>query len=192
MPQRKWLPRLFNTKYAVRVVLAMSPTLAVTNDALSGLSLGLAAALVLTGTTLVIAAVRSFLPERLRTAVYVLTVATFTSMTGMLAQAYFPVLYDRTGRLWPLLVVSCLVLLRGESVYSNPFPLANLTAGWEISFDFILAMAGLGALRELLDQGTLLGWPVLAAGIAALPAATFILLGLLLFGFNLMTSRSRR
>ena len=111
-------------------------------------------------------------------------------------QAYTYELFLKLGIFIPLIVVNCIVLGRAEAFASKNSPVASIADGLGIGIGFTLSLAALGAVRELLGNGTLTIWtglPVFEIGSGFLPFAfmleapgAFIGLGLMLCGMNLI------
>ena len=61
------------------LILGTCPTLAVTTSATNGAGMGLAAAIVLIGSNVVIAALKSIIPDKVRIPSYIVVIASFTT-----------------------------------------------------------------------------------------------------------------
>ena len=102
-----------------RLVLGMCPTLAVTTAAVNGVAMGLAVTFVLAASNLVISLLRNFIPDKVRIPAFVVVIAAFVTIVGLLMQAYVPDLYDALGLFIPLIVVNCIILARAEAFASK-------------------------------------------------------------------------
>jgi hypothetical protein len=85
--------------------------------------MGLAVTFVLAASNLVISLLRNFIPDKVRIPAFVVVIAAFVTIVGMLMEAFVPNLYDALGLFIPLIVVNCIILARAESFASkyNPF-----------------------------------------------------------------------
>lgn len=183
--------RYFAERFTIiRVIVAMGPTLAVTDRAGSGLCLGLVTFGTLTASLLVILAVRSLVPVKLRGFLLTITVVTLAAVAGMLLQVAAPDCYARLSLLLPLVAVNCLILHRWEAAFAAVFPGANLRQGIEAGLVYTAALVVLGIVREFLSLGSVFGRQIIVSGILVLPPAIFIVFGLLLFGINLLTGKA--
>lgn len=72
------------------LLLGMCPTLAVTNNAVNGLGMGVATLFVLIGSNLVISLIRNIVPKKVRIPCYIVIIATFVTIVDLLMQAYAP------------------------------------------------------------------------------------------------------
>ena len=142
------------------LMLGMCPTLAVTTAALNGLGMGLSTAAVLTMSNLMISALRKVIPQKVRMPAYIVIVATFVTVVQLLMQAFVPSLYDALGIYIPLIVVNCIILGRAEA-YASKHPVwPSLFDGLGMGLGFTVALVCIGAVRELLGNGTVFGWTI--------------------------------
>lgn len=170
---------------ALRLVLGTCPTLAVTTAAINGLGMGLATMAVLTGANILISLLRNVISDKVRIPSYVVIIAGFTTIVQVLMQAYIPALYSALGIYIPLIVVNCIILARAESFANkNPVGLAALD-GLGMGLGYTLALFLIGAIRELIGSGTILGFAIMGESyspmvIAILPPGGFLVFGLMI------------
>ncbi|KDR94055.1 electron transport complex protein RnfE [Peptoclostridium litorale DSM 5388] len=174
-------------------VLGMCPTLAVTTSAENGLGMGLATTAVLICSNFVISLVRKFIPSKIRIPAFIVVIATFVTLVGMLLKAYMPALDAALGLFIPLIVVNCLILARAESFASKNNPVSSIVDGLGMGLGFALSLTILGSVRELFGNGSVFGMSLLGstynpALIMILPPGAFLALGLLLAGFKKLTA----
>ncbi len=170
-------------------VIGMCPTLGVTTSAINGLGMGLSTTAVLICSNIVISLMRKFIPSKIRIPAFIVVIATFVTMVGMLLKAYIPELDDALGLFIPLIVVNCLILARAESFASKNTPIKSAVDGIGMGLGFTLALTALGVVREILGNGTLFGLSLFGAYyqpalLFILPPGAFLSLGFLLAGFN--------
>ncbi|MGL5713119.1 MAG: electron transport complex subunit RsxE [Paraclostridium sp.] len=170
-------------------VMGMCPTLAVTTSAINGLGMGLSTTAVLVCANVVISMMRKFIPSKIRIPAFIVVIATFVTMIGMLLKAYIPSLDAALGLFIPLIVVNCLILGRAESFASKNKPIESAVDGLGMGLGFALALTILGAIREILGNGSLFGISLFGASfepalLFILPPGAFLTLGFLLAGFN--------
>jgi len=177
-----------------RLILGMCPTLAVTTSVVSGIGMGIATIFVLFGSNLVTSLLRNFIPSKVRIPAYIVIVATFVTIVGMLMQAFFPSIYQTLGIFIPLIVVNCIVLARIE-VFASKNPVsASVIDALGMGIGFTLALILLASIREILGTGTFLGFDIAQnsfepAIIMLLPPGAFIALGLMMALLNKFTGR---
>jgi len=155
---------LINRNPTFVMVLGMCPTLAVTTSATNGFGMGLAVTFVLTCSNLLISMFRNFIPNQVRIPSFIVIIASFSSIVQMLLKAYVPVLDKALGIFIPLIVVNCIILERGESFASKHNMIASIADGIGIGLGFTFALTIIGAIRELLGNGSIFGFNMVPAG----------------------------
>ena len=177
-----------------RLVLGMCPTLAVTTSVANALGMGGAATFVLMGSNVVIAALRNFIPQKVRIPAFIVVIATFVTIVQLLMQAFLPALNQSLGIFIPLIVVNCIILGRAEAFASKNQVLPSLLDGLGMGLGFTLAMVIIATFREVLGNGTFLGLPILGedfpgALFMIMAPGGFITLGLILGLINKLTHK---
>lgn len=191
-------------------LLGLCPLLAVSNSLVNGLGLGLATTMVLVGSSTLISAIQSWVPREIRIPVFVLIIASLVTAVDLALNAWFHQLYRVLGIFIPLIVTNCAIIGRAEAFASrNPVPMAALD-GLMMGLGFTTVLVVLGALREIIGQGTLLDQAHMLFGplardwtvqfwsgrhgllVAMLPPGAFIGLGLMIAAKNVMDSRLAR
>lgn len=200
------LDGLWNKNPALVQLLGLCPLLAVTGSVVNALGLGLATLLVLTGSNLVVSLIRNQVTEVIKLPAFVMIIAGFTTCTELLMRAYTFELYQILGIFIPLIVTNCTILGRAEAFASKNQPLPALLDGLMMSLGFGLVLLVLGAIRELVGQGTLFANMDLLFGesaaawkldlfedrgllIAVLPPGAFLVTGFLIAGKNIIDKR---
>jgi len=139
------------------LILGMCPTLGVTTSALNGLGMGLATAFVLIMSNIVVAAVKGFIPDKVRIPSFIVIIASFVTIVELTMQAYLPDLFAQLGLFIPLIVVNCLVLGRAEAFASKNNILSSAIDGAGMGLGFAFALTLLGGVREILGSGAIFG-----------------------------------
>ena len=175
-------------------VMGMCPTLAVTTSAINGLGMGLATTVVLLCANFVISLMRKIIPSKIRIPAFIVVISTFVTIVVMLLKAYLPALDKSLGLFIPLIVVNCLILGRAESFASKNNPTLSVVDGLGMGLGFALALTLLGAVREILGNGTLFGMGLFGASfqpalLFILPPGAFLTLGFLLAAINKLNSK---
>lgn len=175
-------------------MLGMCPTLAVTTSAVNGLGMGMATTAVLTAANVVISLMRKFIPDKIRIPAFIVVIASFVTIVGMMMEGYVPALFSALGLFIPLIVVNCVILARAEAFAFKNGVIASLFDGLGMGLGFTLALTILGAVRELFGAGSVFGFSVFGAAykpalIMILPPGAFLALGLLLAGMNVMNAK---
>ena len=177
-------------------VLGMCPVLAVSNTAENALAMGLATAFVLLMSNILVSSLRNFIPKQVRIASYILIIATFVTITDYTIQAISVDLHKSLGAFISLIVVNCLILSRAEAYASKNGIGKSVLDALGMGLGFVFALFCLGAVRELLGNGTLFGISVFPENfqewiVMILPAGGFFTLALWLLIFNLIKSKDQ-
>ncbi|MEN6340302.1 MAG: electron transport complex subunit E [Clostridiaceae bacterium] len=178
-----------------RLVLGTCPTMAVTTSATNGIGMGAAATFVLVGSNVVISLLRNFIPDKIRIPAFIVVICTFVTMVQMFMQAFLPSLYSSLGIFLPLIVVNCIILARAEAFASKNTVLHSAADGIGMGLGFTLALTLIGSIREILGNGTIFGASVFGPSyqpmlLLILPAGGFIVFGLLLALFNVVSTKA--
>jgi len=177
-----------------RLVLGLCPALAVTKTVGDGIGMGLATTFVLVCSNVLVSLLRTIIPAKVRIACFIIIIATFVTVVELLSQAFFYPLYLSLGIFIPLIVVNCVVLGRAEAFASKNGPFLSLADGLGIGLGFTLALGALGAVREVLGNGSFHGIDLFGPSfqpftfMVEAPGA-FVGLGLLLCVMNMLESR---
>jgi len=189
---------LWKNNQAFVALLGLCPLLAVSNTVINGLALGLATTLTLALSNSSISLVRHTIQPEIRLPLFVLIIAGIVTIIELLMHAYFYKLYKTLGIFIPLIVTNCAIIGRAEVFASKNSVLPSLVDGLAMGVGFSFALILLGSIREILSSGRLLSqanllfgdvasqWEIILLNdysgvlLAALPAGSFIGLGLLI------------
>lgn len=188
-------------------LLGLCPLLAVTSTVVNALGLGLATLFVLICSNLTVSAIQQWVPKEVRIPIFVLIIAAFVTCVQLLMNAFSYGLYTSLGIFLPLIVTNCAIIGRAEAYASkNPIKQASFD-GLMMGTGFLLVLLVLGAVRELLGQGTLFDGAELLLGpwasilrievmqldnqflLAILPPGAFIAMGFLIAAKNIIDQR---
>lgn len=148
-------------------LLGLCPLLAVTNTVINGLGLGLATILTLVASNGIISLLRHQIPDEARLPVFVMIIASIVTIIELSMNAWFHELYLILGIFIPLIVTNCAITGRAEAFAArNPVGPALLD-GLMMGLGFTAVLVLLGAMRELIGQGTLFSQAYLMFGEAA-------------------------
>ena len=180
-----------------RLVLGTCPTLAVTTSALNGLGMGAAATFVLVCSNFAISLLRKFIPDQVRIPAFIVVICTFVTMVQLLMKAFLPSLDESLGIFIPLIVVNCIILARAEAFASKNPPIASACDGLGMGCGFTGALVLMGAIRELIGNGSVFGLNILGSSyepmlLIVLASGGFLTFGLLLGVFNLIVKKIER
>ena len=167
------------------LVLGTCPTLAVTTNVMSALGMGAAATVVLLCSNIVISALRNVIPDKVRIPCYIVLIAGFVTMVQMLVKAFAPALDEALGIYLPLIVVNCIILGRAEMFANKNKIIDSAIDAVGMGAGFTLALLLMATIREVLGNGTWLGFsiPILAENnisIMTMEPGGFLVFGILI------------
>ena len=149
----------------LRLVLGCCSVLAVTTTLSGAVGMGLAMTFVLVCSNIFISALRKIIPAKVHLPCYIVIIATFVTVVQMVMQAYVPDLYKTLGVFISLIVVNCIILGRAEMFACKNTVLDSALDGLGMGMGYILTMALMGGIRELIGSGTLLGVTIIPESI---------------------------
>jgi len=198
---------LWKNNPALVQLLGLCPLLAVTGSVVNALGLGLATMLVLTASNTAISMIRNHVSEAVKIPAFVMIIASFTTCTELLMQAFTYELYTILGIFIPLIVTNCIILGRAEAFACKNTVAASALDGFMMGSGFGLVLLLIGTIREILGNGTLFAnmhllfgpmaehWTLHLFGegygflIAVLPPGAFLVAGMLIALKNIIDKR---
>ena len=141
----------------LRLVLGCCSALAVTTTVSGAVGMGLSMTFVLVCSNIVISALRKVIPGKVHLPCYIVIIATFVTVVQMVLQAFVPELYKSLGVFLALIVVNCIILGRAEMFACKNTVVDSALDGLGMGIGYILTMALMSSIREIIGSGTWLG-----------------------------------
>lgn len=175
-------------------LLGMCPTLAITTMASNAIGMGAAATFVLICSNIAISLLKGVIPKQVRLPAYIVIIAGFVTLVGLILQAYIPTVYDALGIYLPLITVNCIILGRAEMFASKNNVAASALDGAGMGIGFTLALLAVGSVREIFGSGTWFGIQICPdfmepMTIFILPAGGFFVLGCVIALVNKLSGK---
>lgn len=201
---------LWNNNQALVALLGLCPLLAVTNNVVNAIGLGLATTFVLIASNVTISLFRKQISNEVRIPIFVLLIASFVTIVELIMQSYFYDLYLILGIFVPLIVTNCAILGRAEAFASKNTWDKSLLDGLMMGIGFSVVLIILGAMREIIGSGTLFDQSAILLGsvgeqlsvrlfedyqgtlLAILPPGAFIGLGFIVAIKNAIDLKSKK
>ncbi|MFL0804313.1 MAG: electron transport complex subunit E [Agarilytica sp.] len=190
---------LWKNNPALVQLLGLCPLLAVTGSIVNALGLGLATMLVLVGSNVAVSIIRNSVSDAVKLPAFVMIIASFTTCTELLMQAFTYELYQILGIFIPLIVTNCAILGRADAFACKNKLLPSAVDGFMMGLGFLLVLLAIGTIREIIGSGTLFSnmhlifgesarsWELNLFGqnyrgflVAILPPGAFLVAGLLI------------
>jgi electron transport complex protein RnfE len=165
------------------MMIGLCPFLACSTSANDAVGMGLAATFVLTCSNIIVSLIRKIVPKEVRIPVFIVIIATFTTIVDYLIKAYFPALSESLGVFIPLIVVNCIILARAEAFASKNNVFLSLIDGLGMGAGFFVAIVLLGIIRQFLGSATVFSSKELfsnPAVIMILPPGGFLAAGVVI------------
>jgi electron transport complex protein RnfE len=157
------------------LMIGLCPALATSSTVRDGFGMGIAATFVLLFSNLIIAILRKKIPNEVRIPIFILVISTFVTIIDYAMQAFQPDLYRALGVFVPLIVVNCMILGRAEAFASKSPVLDSVLDGIGVGLGFTLALTVMGTIREILGNGTFLGFTVFGEAFKSAPVIFMIM-----------------
>ncbi len=201
---------IWHNNHALVALLGLCPLLAVSNNVVNALGLGIATIFVLTLSNVSISLIRTWITAEIRIPVYVTVIAALVTAVDVIMEVIMPSLHAVLGIFIPLIVTNCIILARAEGFASKNTVDRAFIDGIAIGIGFTLALVFLGGMRELLGNGTLFSQANMLFGsmadnwtlhimhmdygvlLAILPPGAFIGLGLMIAATNMIKARQKK
>lgn len=167
----------------LRLMVGLCSVLAVSVRLENCLFMGAAVIFVLTGSNLVISAIRNFVPHEVRIPIFIVVISTFTTIVDLVMKAYLPALSEALGIFIPLIVVNCMIMARAEAFASRKPPILTIADSLGMGVGFTLVIVAIGIVRELFGYGQFFYHQVFPSSyqgmmIMILPPGAFLVIGL--------------
>ena len=200
---------LWRNNVALVQLLGLCPLLAVTSTVVNGIGLGIATLITLVMSNSIVSLIRGFVRNEVRLPVFVLIIASVVTIIELTMKAMFYDLYLVLGIFIPLIVTNCAIIGRAEGFASKNPVLPSALDGLMMGLGFLVVLALLGAIREIIGFGTLFAHAELMFGetarsltivfdddypgflLAVLPPGAFFGLALLIVGKNWLDLQPR-
>jgi len=170
----------------IGLMLGLCSVLAVSGEAWNAVGMGAAMTFVLLGSNLIVSLLRNSIPKEIRLPVYIVTIASFTTIADLVMNAYTPVVHAKLGIFIPLIVVNCIIIARAEAFASKNGVFVSIIDALGMGVGYTLALLFLAIIREALSAGTVFGIPFAENFepilIMILPPGAYITIGLMMAG----------
>ena len=168
-------------------VLGICSALAVTSQLKPAIVMGLAVTIITAFSNVIISIIRNTIPQRIRIIVQLVVVAALVTIVSQVLKAFA---YDVSVQLSVyvgLIITNCILMGRLEAFAMMNKPWPSFLDGVGNGLGFALILVIVGAVRELLGRGSLLGFQLIPEGaydfgyvnngMMTMPAMALILVG---------------
>ena len=172
-------------------VLGICSALAVTSQLKPALVMGLAVTVITAFSNLIISLIRQTIPNRIRIVVQLVVVAALVTIVSQVLKAF---VYDVSVELSVyvgLIITNCILMGRLEAFAMQNKPWPSFVDGISNGLGYGIILIVVGAFRELLGRGTLLGFQIIPEsaydfgylnnGTMTMPAMALIMIGVVIW-----------
>lgn len=173
-------------------VLGICSALAVTVKLKPALVMALSVTIVVAVSNVVISALRSRIPDRIRIIVQLVVIATLVIIVDQVLKAYAFDVSKQLSVFVGLIITNCILMGRLEAFAMSNSPWKSFLDGLGNGAGYGLILIIVGFFRELLGSGTVMGYPIIQKlglysagyennGMMILPPMALILVGLIIW-----------
>ncbi|MGN0304420.1 MAG: NADH:ubiquinone reductase (Na(+)-transporting) subunit D [Prevotella sp.] len=172
-------------------VLGICSALAVTSQLKPALVMGLAVTVITAFSNLIISLIRQTIPNRIRIVVQLVVVAALVTIVSQVLKAF---VYDVSVELSVyvgLIITNCILMGRLEAFAMQNKPWPSFVDGISNGLGYGIILVVVGAFRELLGRGSLLGFQIIPEsaydfgylnnGTMTMPAMALIMIGVVIW-----------
>lgn len=189
---------LSNPLVAVNPVMVQSlgicSALAVTAQLKPAIVMSLSLTAVLTISNLIISLIQNVIPAKIRIIVFMIVIATLVALADQILRAYLFDVSKQLSVFVGLIITNCIVMGRAEAFATTNTPKMAILDGLGNGAGYSLVLCLVGALREILGSGKLMGTPIIPDaiynigyannGLMVLAPGAFFLIGLFIWISN--------
>lgn len=185
-------------------VLGICSALGVTNRLSVSITMGLSVAFVTAFSSLIVSILRKITPDSVRMITQLAIISVFVIIIDQFLQAYFFSISKVLSVFVGLIITNCIVMGRTEGMAKNVPPLPAFLDGLGAGLGYAWVLFAIGAVRELMGFGQLLGYQVIPLtwyataenpdgydnfALMVSPPAAFFLIGGLIAIFNITNKK---
>lgn len=165
------------------LMIGLCSSLGITTEVFSGVAMGISMTFVLLMSELIISIFRKIIPNDVRIPIFIIVIASFTTIVQLVMRAYLPQLYDSIGLFIDLIVVNCIIMGRVEAFASKEKPQNAVLDALGMGIGYSIVLILISAIREILGSGAFWGIEFIPEayriGFFTTPPGGFLVFGLL-------------
>ena len=191
--------QVYNNNQILVAVLGICSALGVTNRFLYAVVMGIAVTFVTSFSCLLTSIFRKYTPDTVRMIVQLAFISLFTIIVDQFLQAYMYNVSKVLSVFVGLIITNCILMGRTEGMAKNVSPLPAFLDGLGAGIGYSIILGFIGAIREILGFGQLLGYQVIPLswyataenpdgyrnlGLMNVPPSAFFLIAMMIWGLN--------
>ena len=144
-------------------ILGMCPSLAVTSSVENAIGMSAATIFVLVCSSALVSILKNAYANEVRIMGYIVVIAAFVTLTEIIMKAKFYTLSLALGPYLPLITVNCIILGRAEAFANKNGIVPSIADALGNGVGFFMALLMLSSIREILGNGTWLGFDIVGS-----------------------------
>lgn len=188
------LDPIFNNNPIAYQILGICSALAVTSQLKTSIVMSLAVIFVVSFSNLAVSIIRHHIPSSIRILVEMTIIASLVIIADQLIKAFAFDVSKQLSVYVGLIITNCIIMGRAEAFALKNPPLLSFMDGIGNGLGYSFVLLTVGAIRELVGSGKLLGYTILTVntdggwyvpnGMFVLPASAFIIIGMLIWAIR--------
>lgn len=187
-PRQVVVRNVWTDNQVLRQILGICSSLAVTNRMQNSLVMGLGVTFATALSSLTLAALRSYIPQRIRMIIQVLVISFYVIIVNIVLQAFMPAVSRQLGPYVGLIITNCIIMGRAEAYAAKNPPVISFLDGAFAGIGYTIVLLTVAMIREVLGFGTVFGSPLpfefTKWTIMVMPPAAFFIIGTLIWAVN--------
>jgi Na+-transporting NADH:ubiquinone oxidoreductase subunit D len=185
------LDPIFNNNPIALQILGICSALAVTSQLKTSIVMSLAVIFVVSFSNLAVSVIRNYIPSSIRILVEMTIIASLVIIADQLIKTFAFDVSKQLSVYVGLIITNCIIMGRAEAYALKNPPLLSFMDGIGNGLGYSFVLLTVGAIRELVGSGKLLGFSILPLnteggwyvpnGLFVLPASAFIIIGILIW-----------
>lgn len=187
-PRQVIVRNIWTDNQVLRQILGICSSLAVTNRMQNSLVMGLGVTFATALSSLTLAALRNYIPQRIRMIIQVLVISFYVIIVNIFLQAFMPDISKQLGPYVGLIITNCIIMGRAEAYAAKNPPFISMLDGLFAGIGYTIVLLFISVIREVLGFGTIFGaalpfeftkWTIMV-----MPPAAFFIIGTLVWAVN--------
>ncbi len=180
---------IWNNNPIFGMMLGLCSTLAVTNLLSNAFVMSVSVTVVLVVNSAIVAALRNYIPEKVRMVVFMLITSTLVIVVDRALKIMLPDISKALGPYVALIITNCIIMGRAEAFAANNNVGLSIADSFGVGIGYTFSLMVIAFFRELLGFGSLFGFRVLPESIEAIqllsiPPGAFFALGVFILIIN--------
>lgn len=161
--------QLWNNNQILVAVLGICSALGVTNRLSVAITMGLSVTFVTAFSSLIVSSIRNYTPDSVRMITQLAVISIFVTIIDEFLKAYFFPISKILSVFVGLIITNCIVMGRAEGMAKNVTPWIAFLDGAGAGLGYGIVLCIVGAVREFLGFGQLLGFQIIPLSWYATP-----------------------